>query len=101
MKKFVNELYEYELRGKIKIEQSGDEKEIPTMVIDEDQDSIEEKTKEKMKDVSKPLVSYEISDEKEKRLQYNLIEKQNSEKNLNNCLSNFYKYCKIWSVKIG
>ena len=75
MKKFVNELYEYELRGKIKIEQSGDEKEIPTMVIDEDQDSIEEKTKEKMKDVSKPLVSYEISDEKEKRLQYNLIEK--------------------------
>ena len=38
------------------------------MVIDEDQDSIEEKTKEKMKDISKPLVSYEISDEKEKRL---------------------------------
>ena len=101
MKKFVNELYDYELRGKIKIKQSGDEKEIPTMVIDEDQDSIEEKTKEKMKDISKPLVSYEISDEKEKRLQYNLIEKQNSEKNLNNCLSNFYKYCKIWSVKIG
>ena len=75
MKKFVNELYDYELRGKIKIKQSGDEKEIPTRVIDEDQDSIEEKTKEKMKDVSKPLVSYEISDEKEKRLQYNLIEK--------------------------
>ena len=75
MKKFVNELYDYELRGKIKIKQSGDEKEIPTMVIDEDQDSIEEKTKEKMKDISKPLVSYEISDEKEKRLQYNLIEK--------------------------
>ena len=75
MKKFVNELYDYELRGKIKIKQSGDEKEIPTRVIDEDQDSIEEKTKEKMKDVSKPLVSYEISDEIEKRLQYNLIEK--------------------------
>ena len=75
MKKFVNELYDYELRGKIKIKQSGDEKEIPTMVIDEDQDSIEEKTKEKMKDVSKALVSYEISDEIEKRLQYNLIEK--------------------------
>ena len=75
MKKFVNELYDYELRGKIKIKQSGDEKEIPTMVIDEDQDSIEEKTKEKMKDISKPLVSYEISDEKQKRLQYNLIEK--------------------------
>ena len=75
MKKFVNELYDYELLGKIKIKQSGDEKEIPTMVIDEDQDSIEEKTKEKMKDVSKPLVSYEISDEIEKRLQYNLIEK--------------------------
>ena len=75
MKKFVNELYDYELRGKIKIKQSGDEKEIPARVIDEDQDSIEEKTKEKMKDVSKPLVSYEISDEIEKRLQYNLIEK--------------------------
>ena len=75
MKKFVNELYDYELRGKIKIKQSVDEKEIPTRVIDEDQDSIEVKTKEKMKDVSKPLVSYEISDEKEKRLQYNLIEK--------------------------
>ena len=75
MKKFVNELYDYELRGKIKIKQSGDEKEIPTRVIDEDQDSIEEKTKEKMKDVSKALVSYEISDEIEKRLQYNLIEK--------------------------
>ena len=75
MKKFVNELYDYELRGKIKIKQSGDEKEIPTMVIGEDQDSIEEKTKEKMKDISKPLVSYEISDEKEKRLWYNLIEK--------------------------
>ena len=33
------------------------------MVIDEDQDTVDEKkTKEKMEDVSKPLVSYEISD---------------------------------------
>ena len=35
------------------------------MVIDEDQNSVDEKTEEKMEDVSKPLVSYEISDEKE------------------------------------
>ena len=34
------------------------------MVIDEDQDSVAEKTEEK-KDDSKPLVSVEISDEEE------------------------------------
>ena len=35
------------------------------MVIDEDQDSVDEKTEQKMEDVSKPLVSFEISDEEE------------------------------------
>ena len=42
-----------------------DEEEILAMVIDEDQDRIDEKTEEKIEDVSKPLISYEINDEKE------------------------------------
>ena len=65
MKQFVNELCDYEFIRKFKIEESGDEKEIPTMVIYEDQDSVYVKTEEKMKDVSKPLASYEINDEEE------------------------------------
>ena len=42
-----------------------DEEEILVMVIDEDQDSVDEKTEEKMEDVSKPLLSNEINDKKE------------------------------------
>ena len=65
MKQFVNELYDYEFTGEVKIEESEDEEEITAMVIDEDQGNVDEKTNEKMEDVSKPLVSYEISDEEE------------------------------------
>ena len=46
MKQFVNEHYEYEFTGKVKIEESEDE-EIPTMVIDENKDTVDNKTKEK------------------------------------------------------
>ena len=35
------------------------------MVIDEDRDNVDEKPEEKMEDVYKPLVSYEISNEEE------------------------------------
>ena len=35
MKEFVNELYDYELTGEFKIEESEDEEEIPTIVIDQ------------------------------------------------------------------
>ena len=35
MKEFVNELYDYELTGEVKIEESEDEEEIPTTVIDQ------------------------------------------------------------------
>ena len=52
------------IHWEVKTEESEDEEEIPTMVIDEDQDSVAEKTEEK-KDDSKPLVSVEISDEEE------------------------------------
>ena len=65
MKQFVNELYDYEFTEEVKIEESEDEEEITAMVIDEDQGNVDEKTNEKMEDVSKPLVSYEISDEEE------------------------------------
>ena len=65
-----NELCDYEFTGEVKIEESEDEEEIPTMVIDEDQDSVDEKTEEK-KDDSKPLVSVELeTTRKQKRLQY-------------------------------
>ena len=36
-----------------------------TVVIDEYQNSVNESIKEKMEYVSKPLISYEISDEKD------------------------------------
>ena len=65
MEQFVNELQDYGLTGEVKVEESEDEEEISVMVIDEDQDSVYEKTEEKMEDVSKPLVSYEISGEEE------------------------------------
>ena len=47
MKQFVNELYDYELTGEVKIEESEDEEEIPTIVIDQDQDNVDEKMEEK------------------------------------------------------
>ena len=46
MKQLVNEHYEYEFTGKVKIEESEDE-EIPTMVVDENKDTADNKTKEK------------------------------------------------------
>ena len=65
MKKFVNEMHNYQFTGEVQIEESEDEEEIPTMVIDDDQNSVDEKTEEKMEDVSEALVSYEISDKEE------------------------------------
>ena len=49
MKRFVNELYDYGFTGKVKIEESEDEEEILAMDIDGDQDTVDEKTEEKMK----------------------------------------------------
>ena len=65
MKKFVTKLYDYGFTGEIKIEETKYEKEIPTMAMDKDQDSVDEKAEEKKEDVSKLLVSYKISDEEE------------------------------------
>ena len=57
IKQFLNELYDYEFTGEVKIEKREDEEEISTMVIDEDQDSVGEKTEEKMEYVSLKLVT--------------------------------------------
>ena len=65
MKEVFNELCDYEFIRKVKIKESKDKEEMPTMVIDEDQDSDDVKTEEKVEDVFKPIVSYEISDEEE------------------------------------
>ena len=65
MKEVFNELCDYEFIRKVEIEESKDKEEMPTMVIDEDQDSDDVKTEEKVEDVFKPIVSYEISDEEE------------------------------------
>ena len=65
MKQLVNELFDYEFTGNVKIEQNEDEEEIPKMVIDEDQYSSDEKTEEEMEDFSKPLVSFVISNDEE------------------------------------
>ena len=65
MKEVFNELCDYEFIRKVKIEESKDKEEMPTMVIDEDQGSDDVKTEEKVEDVFKPIVSYEISDEEE------------------------------------
>ena len=65
MKEVFNELCDYEFIRKVKIEESKDKEEMPTMVIDEDQDSDDVKTEEKVEDVFQPIVSYEISDEEE------------------------------------
>ena len=40
MRQFVSELYDYEFNGEAKIDESEDEEEMLTMVIDEDQDSL-------------------------------------------------------------
>ena len=48
MKQFVNELYDYGFTGEGKIEENEDVKEMPTMVIDEDQDIVDEKRNEIM-----------------------------------------------------
>ena len=47
MKQFVNELYNYEFNGDAKIEESEYGEEMSAMAIDEDQDSVDEKTEEK------------------------------------------------------
>ena len=53
-KQFVIELYDYEFTVEVKIEESEDDKGTPTMVIDENQDSLDEKTEEKWKMFLKP-----------------------------------------------
>ena len=65
MKQFVNKLSDYKFTSETRIEEIEDEEEIPTMVLDEDPDGTDKKTEEKMEDVSKPLVSYEINNEEE------------------------------------
>ena len=49
MKQFVNDQYDYESTGESKIKENEDEEEIPTMVIDKDQDV---KTKGKIEDAN-------------------------------------------------
>ena len=53
MKKFFNELYEHEFSGEVKVKEKKYKEQILAMVIDEDQDSVYEKTEEDMEDVSK------------------------------------------------
>ena len=53
MKKFFNELYEHEFNGEVKVKEKKYKEQILAMVIDEDQDSVYEKTEEDMEDVSK------------------------------------------------
>ena len=45
----MNELYDYEFTGEVKIKESDDVKEIPTMVIDEEDECVDKKTQEKTK----------------------------------------------------
>ena len=47
MKRFVNEPYDYEFTGEVKINKTEDEEEISTVVID--QDTMGEKSEEKWK----------------------------------------------------
>ena len=49
MKRFVNERYDYEFTGEVKINKTEDEEEISTVVIDEDQDTMGEESEEKWK----------------------------------------------------
>ena len=67
MKQFFNELCDYEFTGEVKVDEYEDEEDIPIMVKAEDQNRLDEKAKQKMGDVSKPLVSYEIRGKKEKK----------------------------------
>ena len=53
MKKFFNELYEHEFKEEVKVKEKKYKEQILAMVIDEDQDSVYEKTEEDMEDVSK------------------------------------------------
>ena len=53
MKKFFNELYEHEFNEEVKVKEKKYKEQILAMVIDEDQDSVYEKTEEDMEDVSK------------------------------------------------
>ena len=53
MKKFFSELYEHEFNGEVKVKEKKYKEQILAMVIDEDQDSVYEKTEEDMEDVSK------------------------------------------------
>ena len=66
MKQFFNELCDYEFTGEVKVDEYEEEEDIQIMVKDEDQNRLDEKAKQKMGDVSKPLVSYEIRGKKEK-----------------------------------
>ena len=95
MKQFFNELCDYEFTGEVKVDEYEDEEDIPIMVKAEDQNRLDEKAKQKMGDVSKPLVSYEIRGKKEKEttvVKSNWIHK----KILISDLSNFNKCHKIW-----
>ena len=65
IKQFVIELYEYRFTWEVKIKGNEDEEEIPIMLKDEDQNSLDEKPEEKMEDVSKVLVSYQIVEKEE------------------------------------
>ena len=47
MKQFVNKLWDYEFTGETKIEEREDVEETLTIVIDEDQDSVDKKRGEK------------------------------------------------------
>ena len=49
MKQFVIELYDYRFTWEVKMKESEAEEEIPTMIKDEDQDGVDEKTEEKWK----------------------------------------------------
>ena len=65
MKQFVIELYDYRFTWEVKMKESEAEEEIPTMIKDEDQDGLDEKTEEKMEDISKLQVLYQIGDKHE------------------------------------
>ena len=55
IKQFVNEQHDYEFTGEVKMEECEDEEEILTMAVDEDRESLDEKTEGKKEDVFKPL----------------------------------------------
>ena len=65
MRQFVIELHDYRFIWEVKIKESEAEEEIPTMIKDKDQDGVDEKTEEKMEDVSKLQVLYKIGGKEE------------------------------------